>query len=158
MRLSDLIADFILSGLSDGGEVELQRSELADRFNCVPSQINYVISTRFAPEHGYLVESRRGGGGYIRISRLETDRPSVLMHTVNAIGDSLSFRSAVVFMQNLLSYGAISEENGKLILSAVSETALASADVTIRPRLRASIMKQCLLSLPKYMHNSTNTK
>ncbi len=149
MRLSDLIADFILSGLSNGGAVELQRSELADRFNCVPSQINYVISTRFSPEHGYLVESQRGGGGYIRITRLQTDRPSVIMHAINAIGDTLSFQSAVAFMKNLLSYSAISDENAKLILSAVTETALASADVTLRPRLRASIVKQCLLSLPR---------
>ncbi len=149
MRLSDLIADFILNGLSDGGAVELQRSELADRFNCVPSQINYVISTRFSPEHGYLVESQRGGGGYIRITRLQTDRPSVIMHAINAIGDTLSFQSAVAFMKNLLSYGAISDENAKLILSAVTETALSAADVTLRSRLRASIVKQCLLSLPR---------
>ena len=103
MRISDLIADFILNGMSDEGEVELQRAELASRFNCVPSQINYVIATRFSPEHGYLVESRRGGGGYIRITRLQTDRPSMIMHAINAIGDTLSFQSAVAFMKNLLS-------------------------------------------------------
>jgi len=149
MRISDLIADFILNGMSDDGEVELQRAELASRFNCVPSQINYVIATRFSPEHGYLVESRRGGGGYIRITRLQTDRPSIVMHAINAIGDSLSFQSAVAFMKNLLSYGAISEEYAKLVLAAVSETALASADIQIRSKLRAAIVKQCLLSLPR---------
>ena len=62
MRMSDMIAQFILDTLRQSdGEVELQRNELADRFNCVPSQINYVISTRFSPEHGYVVQSRRGG-------------------------------------------------------------------------------------------------
>ena len=83
-----MIAQFILDTLTaSDGEVELQRNELADRFNCVPSQINYVISTRFSPEHGYVVQSRRGGGGYIRIARINMDRPSMIMHTVNAIGD-----------------------------------------------------------------------
>ena len=149
MRISDLIADFILNGMADDGAVELQRSELANRFNVVPSQINYVIATRFSPEHGYLVESRRGGGGYIRITRLQTDRPSVIMHAINAIGDTLSFQSAVAFMKNLLSYGAISEEHAKLILSAVSETALAAADIQTRAKLRAAIVKQCLLTLPR---------
>ena len=67
MAISDLIAGFIMEALDDtAGVAELQRSELAQRFNCVPSQINYVISTRFSPERGYIVESRRGGGGYIR--------------------------------------------------------------------------------------------
>lgn len=88
-----MIAQFILDTLRQSdGEVELQRNELADRFNCVPSQINYVISTRFSPEHGYVVQSRRGGGGYIRIARINMDRPSMIMHTVNAIGDTLDMR------------------------------------------------------------------
>lgn len=69
MKMSDVIADFIGEMLSDGGGVaELQRKSLADRFSCVPSQINYVIETRFTPEHGYLVESQRGGGGFIRFT------------------------------------------------------------------------------------------
>ena len=71
MKMSDIIADFIGEMLSSGGGVaEVQRKSLADRFSCVPSQINYVIETRFTPEHGYLVESQRGGGGYIRTVRL----------------------------------------------------------------------------------------
>ena len=75
MKMSDVIADFIGEMLSDGGGVaELQRKSLADRFSCVPSQINYVIETRFTPEHGYLVESQRGGGGFIRIIRLLDDK------------------------------------------------------------------------------------
>jgi transcriptional regulator CtsR len=69
MGISDIIANFILEEISEAeGTAELQRAELAQRFNCVPSQINYVISTRFSPEHGYIVESRRGGNGYIRIN------------------------------------------------------------------------------------------
>ena len=80
MKMSDVIADFIGEMLSDnGGVAELQRKSLADRFSCVPSQINYVIETRFTPEHGYLVESQRGGGGYIRIVRLMDDKQRTLL-------------------------------------------------------------------------------
>ena len=74
LGISDIIAGFIQQELDQaGGALELQRADLAQRFNCVPSQINYVMSTRFSPEHGYIVESRRGGGGYIRITRVQVD-------------------------------------------------------------------------------------
>ena len=83
MGISDIIAGFIQQELDNaGGALELQRSDLAQRFNCVPSQINYVMSTRFSPEHGYIVESRRGGGGYIRITRVQVDRQTLLMHVL----------------------------------------------------------------------------
>ena len=88
MGMSDVIANFINDLLKDGSTAELQRSELASKFGCVPSQINYVISTRFSPERGYIVESRRGGGGYIRIHRVQSDPKLLIMHTVNAIGES----------------------------------------------------------------------
>ena len=80
MGISDTIAEFINELLRDESSTEVQRAELASRFNCVPSQINYVISTRFSPERGYIVESRRGGGGYIRIIRVMPEPGDVLMH------------------------------------------------------------------------------
>ena len=90
MGMSDIIAGFIQETLSEmNGCAEIQRSELANRFKCVPSQINYVISTRFSPEHGYIVESRRGGGGFIRITRVNMDPERLIMHTINAIGDEI---------------------------------------------------------------------
>ena len=93
MGTSDRIARFILDALeSADGTAELQRSSLADRFGCVPSQINYVIATRFSPERGYMVESRRGGGGYIRIARVQMDRQTLLMHVINSIGGELDGR------------------------------------------------------------------
>ena len=74
MGITDMIAGFIQEALDDaGGVLEMQRGDLAQRFGCVPSQINYVMSTRFSPEHGYIVESRRGGGGYIRITRVQSE-------------------------------------------------------------------------------------
>ena len=89
MGISDLIASFLQDSLdtAENGVLEVQRSELAQRFNCVPSQINYVMSTRFSPERGYIVESRRGGNGYIRITRVQVDRQTLMMHVINSLGE-----------------------------------------------------------------------
>ena len=88
MGISDLIASFLQDSLdtAEDGVLEVQRSDLAQRFNCVPSQINYVMSTRFSPERGYIVESRRGGNGYIRITRVQVDRQTLMMHVINSSG------------------------------------------------------------------------
>jgi len=148
MKISDTIADFIEEMLKDmGGTAELQRSELATRFKCVPSQINYVISTRFSPEHGYIVESRRGGGGFIRISRVEMDSELMIMHTVNAIGSYLDMSTCVALVANLRQSGVISETEARLILSATGNRALRPAQPQDRDFLRASILKQILINI-----------
>ena len=126
MGISDLIASFLQDSLdtAEDGVLEVQRSELAQRFNCVPSQINYVMSTRFSPERGYIVESRRGGGGYIRITRVRVDRQTLLMHVINSIGDTLDLPSARAIIQNLTESEAIDRAAGQALLSAVSDSAL----------------------------------
>jgi len=146
MGVSDIIAGFIDEILSDtGGTAELQRAELASRFNCVPSQINYVISTRFSPEHGYIVESRRGGGGYIRIKRIVMDSELLLMHTVNAIGERVDTNTAAALLANLRQNEVISEKEVRLIMSAIGNNALRPVNPTERDRLRAGILKQMLM-------------
>lgn len=148
MATSDLIASFIQSILdSADGTAELQRSNLAERFSCVPSQINYVISTRFSPEHGYIVESRRGGGGYIRITRVQQSTQRLIMHTVNSVGDSLDLRTAAAFLSNLISAGETDEATGGLIMTAISERSLQPIKPEYRDIVRASIFKQMLISL-----------
>ena len=149
MGISDLIAEFINESLAeaDDGIAELQRSELANRFNCVPSQINYVISTRFSPERGYVVESRRGGGGYIRIRRVNADPTQLVMHTVNAIGDELDINTAAAFLSNLVGVGAMTERAAYVMLAAVSDQALKAADPVMRDKLRAGILKQMLIKM-----------
>jgi len=129
-----------------GGTAELQRAELAHKFNCVPSQINYVISTRFSPEHGYIVESRRGGGGYIRITRVAMEQEMLIMHTVNAIGDRVDVNTAAALVANLRQGGAISDAETRLILSATGNNALRPARPEDRDALRASILKQILIN------------
>jgi len=146
MGVSDIIAGFIDDMLNDmGGIAELQRAELAGRFNCVPSQINYVISTRFSPERGYLVESRRGGGGYIRIKRIAIDSEILLMHTVNTIGERIDINTAAALLANLQHNRAIKEDEIKLIMSAIGTNALRPARPIERDALRASILKQMLM-------------
>lgn len=146
MATSDLIAGFIMEALeSAGGMAELQRANLAERFRCVPSQINYVISTRFSPEHGYIVESRRGGGGYIRITRVHTMPDQLIMHTVNAVGDELDIQTASAFLSNAVSAGAMERTTAALIMAAVGNNALRAVEPEKRDAVRASIFKQMLI-------------
>jgi len=148
LGISDIIAAFIDESLKDtGGTAELQRADLANRFNCVPSQINYVISTRFSPEHGYIVESRRGGGGYIRIKRVAVDAEILLMHTVNAIGDRVDANTAAALIANLRYNKVISDKEAKLIITATGTNALRPANPLERDVLRASILKQILINI-----------
>lgn len=154
MGTSDLIARFIMDALDEeGGMTELQRAALADMFGCVPSQINYVISTRFSPEHGYLVESRRGGGGYIRISRVRVTPTQLIMHTINAVGDTLDLSTAAAFISNAVNAGALEKNSARLILAAVGNNALRPVDPEGRDVVRASVFKQALLSVISDTYN-----
>ena len=147
MRLSDEIAAYIYGILeqAEDGSAELQRNELAEKLGCVPSQINYVLTSRFTPEQGFVVESRRGGGGYIRIPRIRFDRrASLLMHTVNAIGERLPASAARAIGDNLRAQGALSAEAARLMQAALSDRSYAAVPVEKRDALRASLMKQML--------------
>ena len=147
MGISDLIARFLQESLeeADDGVLEVQRSDLAQRFNCVPSQINYVMSTRFSPERGYIVESRRGGNGYIRITRARVDRQTLLMQAINSLGTQVDLASAKAILSNLVQAGALSEDAGRSLLAAIGDRALAAVPREIRDTVRADIMKQVLI-------------
>ncbi len=150
-RLSDIIEDFIKEMLAadDGGAVEIQRNELANQFNCVPSQINYVISTRFSSDKGYFVESRRGGGGCIKICRIHFDNKTdqYFMHVLAEMGDSISQRTAEIFVQNFCQQGVLNEREGRIIAAAISDKALVALPVEERDRARAQIFKNIISSL-----------
>jgi transcriptional regulator CtsR len=137
----------LLEGLEEAGNgvLEVQRNDLAQRFNCVPSQINYVMSTRFSPEHGYIVESRRGGNGYIRITRVRMDREALLMHVINSLGDSVDLPSARAILSNLVSAGALEEAVGRALLAGIGDKALIQMPRQFRDAVRADIMKQVLI-------------
>ena len=148
MKMSDVIADFIGEMLSSGGGVaEVQRKCLADRFSCVRSQINYVIETRFTPEHGYLVESQRGGGGYIRIVRLMDDKQRTLLEAARGIGGRLTQNDAARLTRALLSAELLTQREAQLLLSACSDGALAEVEKTDRNRLRAAILRCAVMGI-----------
>ena len=147
MRLSDMLTEYIMEMLNDTGDAEIRRNELANHFGCVPSQINYVLTSRFTPEQGYIVESRRGGGGYIRITRVNTDKSTTLMHIVNSVGDSLDRMSAEVMIKNLQWLEMINEDTARLLASALSDRALAPVTPRGRDIVRASIFKNMILTL-----------
>jgi len=146
MGISDLIAAFIRETLDEqDGVLELRRSDLAERFHCVPSQINYVMSTRFSPERGYIVESRRGEGGYIRITRVQMDRPTLLMAVINSIGGSIDLASAEAITRNLTDAQALRPESARLLLAALGDPALRTIPPDRRGALRADLMRQILI-------------
>ena len=147
MRLSDMLTEYIMEMINETGDAEIKRNELANHFGCVPSQINYVLTSRFTPEQGYIVESRRGGGGYIRITRINADKSANLMHIVNSVGNTLDRMTAEVMIKNLLALSAISEAEAKLLASALSDRALSPVEPRGRDIVRASIFKNMILTL-----------
>ena len=148
MRLSDVIADEINRMLDESGDgsAEIKRNELASHIGCVPSQINYVISSRYVPEQGYIVESRRGGGGFIKITRVHLDKSSAIMHIVNIIGKELDDNTARVILDNCRRGGLLTDAAARLIYSAISSQVMSNVPVGLRDALRAAAVKQMLLS------------
>ena len=146
MRISDLIEDFIKDMLKTEDELEIQRNELAEHFNCVPSQINYVISTRFKPSQGYYVESRRGGGGHITIKKVNITQSNYLMHIITSIGDTLTSKEVDIFISNFLSENIVTKKEAKLLKVATSDNVL-NVPIDIKDNLRARIFKNMLINL-----------
>ena len=150
MRLSDSIENFIKTMLTgEETEVELKRNELADYFGCAPSQINYVLATRFSPDHGYVTESRRGGGGYIRIIRVVESDSRRLMYLINErIGDALSEEECVRLIRQLRDQKIVTAEEASLMVSAISTRALSvPMPETMKDSLRAKMMKSMLMTI-----------
>ena len=148
MRMSDVIEGFI-KDLFDEDEndfIEIQRNELAQHFNCVPSQINYVISTRFKPSQGYYVESRRGGGGHIKIEKVNVTKSNYLMHVINSMENKITSQEVDIFISNFLSEDIISKKEAKLLKVATSDNVL-TVPQEIKDTLRARIFKNMLVNL-----------
>ncbi len=146
MKMSDMIADMILNMFDDStSTVQIQRNDLASRLGCVPSQINYVITSRFTPEAGYRIESRRGGGGYILISRAES-KDSVLMSFINAVGDSIDERTARANIINLNYQGLIDDKAAKLMTSVLADSNFKELDREVANRIRAILLKKMLIA------------
>lgn len=145
MTISDLIEEMLVQMLSSSdGSVEIRRNILASQLNCVPSQINYVIKTRFTPERGYIIESRRGGGGSVTIRRIESQADSYLSSLIQSIGSTLDRDSANVYLSRLLSYSLISQREAAIMSAALSDKSITSGQ---KNEARAVLFKNMLLSI-----------
>ena len=144
--LSDHIETFIKELMNEDGIMELQRNELANKFDCAPSQINYVLTTRFSPTRGYVIESRRGGGGYIRIIRLDIDRADYIMSIIESeLMESINARRAIELVEGLWKTDFIDENAKDIILAAISDRALSIVPPEKKGEMRASILKEVLV-------------
>jgi transcriptional regulator CtsR len=148
-NISDLIEKYLkeLIGSSSKGQIEIQRNELAVKFNCVPSQINYVLTTRFSVEQGFIVESRRGGGGYVRIVKLPLDeKVNTISYLCEQIGRDISQYGAEGIVRRMQEGGFLSAREAAIMRSAVSREVLRIA-LPARDQLRALILKAMIISI-----------
>lgn len=148
MRMSDIIEEFIkdLFDEDENNFIEIQRNELAQQFNCVPSQINYVISTRFKPSQGYYVESKRGGGGNIKIKKINNTKSDYIMHIINNIRRTVTANDINILLSDFLTYNIITEQEARLLKVATSDNVL-KLDIDIKDEVRARIFKNMLLNI-----------
>ncbi|MCX7714913.1 MAG: CtsR family transcriptional regulator [Clostridia bacterium] len=147
MGLSDKIEQFIIELLKNEDDwLEIKRNELASVFNCVPSQINYVMNTRFNEKRGYMVESRRGGGGYIRIKKLNIGENSVVSEVISQIGDMIDFSSAKMLIEYMFSRDKLTKKEANMILSGISDRSLCISQPD-RDYVRAEIFKNMLIAI-----------
>jgi len=146
-NISDIIEGYLKQILQQSdGFIELQRSELADLFQCVPSQINYVIATRFSLEHGYLVESKRGGGGYIRIRQVQLASEQPLLVIARSIGRTVSQREAEGVVHRLFRERLLTDREAGMLRSVISREVL-TVDLPLRDEIRAKLLISALVAL-----------
>ena len=143
-QLSDSIEHFIKDLMHEDARVELRRNELAQHFGCAPSQINYVLATRFSVDHGYIIESRRGGGGYVRIVRMQSrGETNLLEMLLNRVGNSVDEETANAIISNLFERKMITRREAGLMRAAVSRNALA-LPISAKDVLRAAVFRNML--------------
>jgi transcriptional regulator CtsR len=145
-RLSDIIEAFIKQLFNENREnvIFIQRNELADQFRCAPSQINYVLTTRFTYERGYLIESKRGGGGHIAIKQLEYDSSNERERLINqSIGDAMTYHNGYSLLNHLLESGVIQERECEIMKIAINDRSLTSTDN--KNKVRADILKAMMM-------------
>ncbi|GKT03212.1 CtsR family transcriptional regulator [Furfurilactobacillus sp. WILCCON 0119] len=141
-NISDVIEKYLKSILEGADQVEIRRSDIADQFNVVPSQINYVIKTRFNMQNGYIVESKRGGGGYIRIEKVDLFADADILDNLlnDVVGDSINQHDAYAIINSLFNDGVLKEREANIILSAIDKDTLNVGDHDVECTLRARIL------------------
>ena len=148
-NISDIIEQFILKSLGDDGVIEISRNDLASFFSCVPSQINYVLETRFTMDRGFIKESRRGGGGYIRISKVPINEDTYVNSLImESIGEELTEKRANQILDKLQDEKILSAKERMIVSAGLSDVAL-QMPYSFKDKLRANIFKNILMYLLK---------
>ena len=148
-NISDIIENFILSTMGSSDDINLSRNELADYFNCAPSQINYVLTTRFNLNRGFLTESQRGGGGYIKLVRIKNfDSTYIYKILDNILNKDISYKDACYLLEDLVGKEFLSLQEAKIISFAISDKAL-SSPVKMEGNIRSNILKNILINILK---------
>lgn len=148
-NISDIIENYLKQVLEMSGKenVEIKRSEIADKFQCVPSQINYVINTRFTIEKGYAVESKRGGGGYIRIMKVQSyDHADLIDQLLSIINNRVPQSIAENVIYRLVDEEIITSREAKIMLSVIDRSVL-YIELPYRDELRARMLAAMLTTL-----------
>lgn len=146
--ISDIIEQFIMSSLDDDDFIELSRNDLAKFFSCVPSQINYVLNTRFTVNRGFVVESQRGGGGYIKIVRVQDNNENFLTNALELCNQPLNVLQANQLLSNLVEKQLLTKQECEILKSAISVKAL-NNPINMDNILRSNILKQVIINLMK---------
>ena len=146
--VSDIIEEFIMSSLDDDKFIEISRNDLAKFFSCVPSQINYVLNTRFTLNRGFLVESQRGGGGYIKVVRVQNNNNNFLTNALEECSKPMDVVKATQLLENMRDRKLLTERELEIIKSAISAKAL-NNPINIDNTLRANIMQQVIVQAMK---------
>ena len=147
-RLSDIIESFIKEVLSESGgqQVQIQRNELADQLRCAPSQIKYVLTTRFTYDKGYVIESRRGGGGYIVIKQLANDKADVRNTLINdTIGNSITYHNANSVLEGVYESDLITKRELEIMKMAINDRTLNA--IEDKNKVRAEVLKAMLMAI-----------
>ena len=146
-QLCDSIEQFIKELMCEDAQIEVKRNELAQHFGCAPSQINYVLTTRFSVDHGYIIESRRGGGGYVRIVRMNQPKDQTLLEQLlNRVGNSVSDETAQAIISNLSDIHMVTDSEASLMRAAVARNALA-LPISAKDVLRAAVLRNMLMQV-----------
>ncbi len=146
--ISDVIEEFIMSSLDDDSFIELSRNDLAKFFSCVPSQINYVLNTRFTVNRGFVVESQRGGGGYIKVVRVQDNNSNFLANALDICSQPLSYAEGNQLLEQMKDRKLITEREMLLIRTAISPKSL-NNPINIDNRLRSNVLSQIIIETMK---------
>ena len=146
MGISDIIENYLKEMFLNESEIIIKRNDLATQFNCVPSQINYVIKTRFTNENGFIVESRRGGNGYVTIRKKAISKKDWVYEIINSVGESIRQSEALLYIKGLYENNIITEREARIICAAISDNSLNCAQ-NLKDRVRAKLLKNIIVEV-----------